>query len=171
MAAVQGLVGFLTLILGRQYYAVYVGAVIFMMARLLIPQFFPQQSASSTFITAIVAGVLSGGLSFSFKRILAIAASFLVGGSLAFSLVDILNIDPVFQNWTVFLISGAIGALVTLLFFDFAIIILSAMYGATLILQSFHLPGFSTLVWFILLAALGIVVQWVLLQYGHPSPD
>lgn len=171
MVAVQALIGFLTLILGRQYYAVYVGAITYMMARLYIPQFFPQQSTGSVFVTSIVAGVLVGGFSFSLKRILAIVASFFVGGSLVYSMVDILGLDPALQSMIAFLIAGAIGAVLTLLAFDFAVIFLSAVYGASLILQSLHLPGFSQLLWLILLVVFGIIVQWVLLQYGHPEPD
>ena len=171
MAAVQALVGFLTLILGRQYYAVYVGAITFMLARIYIPQFFPKQSISNVSVTSIVAGILVGGLSFSLKRILAIIASFFVGGSLVFGVADIVGLDPAFQTWTAFVIAGVIGAVLTLLAFDFAVIFLSAVYGASLILQSLHLPGFSQLFWLILLAAFGIIVQWVLLQYGHPEPD
>lgn len=171
MAAVQALVGFLTLILGRQYYAVYVGAMAFMLAYLLIPEYFPRQPASSLLMISILVGGVIGGLSFTFKRSLAFAASAFVGGSLGFYIIDILRLNPTFQNLTVFLIAGALAALLTLFFFDFAIIFFSALYGSSLILQSIHLPGFSTLVWFILFSVFGIVVQWVLLQYGHPEPD
>ncbi len=171
MAAVQALIGFLTLILGRQYYPVYVGAITFMMAKLYIPQIFPQQSNTSVLVTSIVAGLLIGGLSISLKRILAITASFLVGGSLVLGAADLLRLGPAFQTWTVFLIAGAVGALMALLVFDFGVIFLSVVYGATLILESLHLPGFTPLVWLILLSIFGIIVQWVLLQYGHPEPD
>jgi hypothetical protein len=171
MAAVQALIGFLTLILGRQYYPVYVGAITFMMAKLYIPQIFPQQSVNNILVTSIVVGVIIGGLSISLKRILVIAASFLVGGSLVFGAADLLGLGPAFQTWGVFLIAGAFGALLALLVFDFGVIFLSAVYGATLILERLHMPGFTPLVWLIMLTIFGIIVQWVLLQYGHPEPD
>lgn len=171
MAAISALIGFLTLILGRQYYPVYVGAITFMMAQLVIPQIFPRQSFQSILVASIVAGVITGGLSISLKRILAIVASFFVGGSLVFGAADLLGLGPAFQTWTIYLIAGAVGALLTILVFDFAMIFLSAAYGATLILENLSLHGFSTLVWLILLTIFGIIVQWVLLQYGHPEPD
>jgi len=171
MTAIQALIGFLTLVLGRQYYAVYVGAIAFMLAPVLINRFFPQQTASNILVTSLLVGSVVGGLSFTFKRGLAIAASFFVGGSLGYNLATILELNPTFQNVTVFLIAGALAALLTLFFFDFALIFFSTLYGASLILVSIHLPGFSTLVWFIFLVVFGILVQWVLLQYGHPEPD
>lgn len=171
MAAVQAVIGFLTMVLGRQYYAMYVGAITFMMSRWLIPRFFPQQSMSSILLISIVAGILSGGLTFVLKRWLAVLASLLIGGSLVFGLGDILGIDPVYQNWTAYLIAAVVSAVLSVLVFDFAITLLSALYGASLILQNVHLPGFSMLIWLVLLGSFGIVVQWVLLQYGHPEPD
>ena len=171
MAAVQAIIGFLTMILGRQYYAMYIGAITFMLSRMLIPRFFPNQSMSSILVISIVAGILSGGLTFMLKRWLAVIASFLIGGSLVFGLGDILGLDPAFQTWTAYLIAGVISAVLCLLVFDFAITLLSALYGAALILESVHLPGFSMLIWLVLLGSFGIVVQWVLLQYGHPEPD
>lgn len=171
MTAVQALVGFLTLVLGRQYYSVYVGAIAFMLAPILITRLFSQQTSSNILITSLLVGGVIGGLSYTFKRVWVIVASVFVGGSLVYNLVTILGLNPTFQNLTVFLIAGALTALLTLFFFDFALIFFSAMYGASMILVNVHLPGFSTLVWFILMTVFGMVVQWVLLQYGHPEPD
>lgn len=171
MAALQALVGFLTLVLGRQYYAVYVGAIAFMLSPMVITRLFPQQTANSILITSILVGGVMGGLTYTFKRVLVIAASIFIGGSLIYNLVTILRLNPEFHNLTVFLVAGALAALLTLFFFDFALIFFSALYGASMILVNVRLPGFSALVWFILFAVFGVVVQWVLLQYGHPEPD
>lgn len=171
MAAVQAIIGFLTMVLGRQYYAMYVGAITFMLSTTFIPRFFSPQSMSNILVISIVAGILGGGLTFIMRRWLAVIASFLIGGSLVFGLGDILGLDPAYQTWIAYLIAAVVSAVISLLAFDYAITFLSALYGATLILESVHLPGFSTLIWLILLGTFGIVVQWVLLQYGHPEPD
>ena len=60
MTAIQALIGFLTLVLGRQYYAVYVGAIAFMLTPVLINRFFPQQIASNILVTALLVGSVVG---------------------------------------------------------------------------------------------------------------
>ena len=171
MAAVQAIIGFLTMVLGRQYYAMYVGAITFMLSSMFIPRFFTHQSMSNILMISIVMGILGGGLTFILKRWLAVIASFLIGGSLVYGLGDILGLELSFQTWTAYLIAGVVSGLLSLLAFDFAITLLSALYGASLILQSMHLPGFSILIWFVFMVVFGIVVQLVLLQYGRPEPD
>ncbi len=86
-------------------------------------------------------------------------ASFLAGGYVAMQFLPLLNLDHGWLPWLAFLLGGVIGAALVGAFLDWALVILSSLAGASLIVQAFDLHrGLGFLV-FALLAALGISIQ------------
>jgi hypothetical protein len=55
--------------------------------------------------------------------------------------------------------------------FDFALILISTLLGVTLILQSMNFGSLDNTTMFIILTMFGVIVQYLLLQFGKPSPD
>jgi hypothetical protein len=97
-------------------------------------------------------------------------AGFLAGGQLGVELFTVLSRSPDQAVWLVFLLGGVIGAVVLLLVFDWALILLSSVLGASMVAQG--LAGRSELsgILFIVLAIVGVVVQAGMMRRRVPPP-
>ena len=72
--------------------------------------------------------------------------------------------------WLFYGIGGIIGILLVMFLFDWALIILSSLAGAALIVQSLALAGGTGGLWFVLLVIFGIIIQGLTLQReGRPA--
>jgi hypothetical protein len=49
--------------------------------------------------------------------------------------------------------------------------LISSLTGVTLILRSFHIGTLDQGAMFIILTVFGLITQYLILQYGRPSPD
>ncbi len=67
-------------------------------------------------------------------------------------------------SWIVYIIGGIIGVLLVLFLFDWAIITLSSLAGASLITQALLLPSGIGGVIFIVLVIVGVVIQASMMQ-------
>jgi hypothetical protein len=136
-------------------------------------------------VGAVAGGGLAGALlAILLQPVAAALAGFAVGGLLAqdfvlhwhFAFLTTANGMPAYHwqgypadAWVPFLVGGAIGAVLTLLLFNWALIVLSSLYGASLIVKNFPWPGTwrehdGTLYFYVALVAVGIAVQAVLLH-------
>ncbi len=138
-------------------------------------------------VGAVVGGGLAGALlAVLLQPVAAMLAGFSVGGLLAqdlvlhwhFTLVTLApNGLPAYHwqawpaaAWIPFLVGGAIGAVLMLLLFNWALIVLSSLYGASLIVQNFPWPAAwqghanGQLYLYVALVAVGVAVQAALLH-------
>jgi hypothetical protein len=67
-------------------------------------------------------------------------------------------------RWLFFVAGGIIGAVLVLAIFEFALIILSSVVGASMISQNFELSGWLLTAAFLLLVLVGILIQWATLR-------
>jgi hypothetical protein len=67
-------------------------------------------------------------------------------------------------SWLVYLIGGIIGVLLVIFLFDWALITLSSLAGASLITQALVLPGGIGGVLFLALVIVGVVIQGSTMQ-------
>jgi len=87
-------------------------------------------------------------------------AGFLVGGYIALQILPMLNLESGWWATTLaFIIGGVIGLILVGMFLDWALISLSSLAGAALILEALNLSNEIALVVFIILVVLGVVVQ------------
>jgi hypothetical protein len=113
-------------------------------------------------------------LAVALQYVAAAIAGFLAGGYALFSLLNILeiNIGQEWLSWVVFILGGIIGALLVLLLFDWALIILSAGLGATTLVQLLgqftDLSSLLRLLAFLILLVVGIAFQAYLLPSDEP---
>jgi len=75
------------------------------------------------------------------------------------------------SSWISFLIGGAIGALLMYAVFNWALIILSSISGAHLIVHPFALQHQVAAIAFIVLAMIGILTQGKILGSSKPPPS
>jgi hypothetical protein len=168
------LVGLLLLFFGRRLYWLFVAAVGFLYGLELAPRLLPQQSGAMIVIIALVLAVVGALLAGVATKVALGAIGFVAAGGIAALTLQHLTIDSGLVALGVYLIAGLIGAVLFLLLFNAALIVLSSLAGASLIVLSAEQlrlmsPTFGTAL-VIVLAVGGIVVQARPWRSRRPSP-
>ncbi len=158
------LVGLALLLMGRQLFWVFVAAGGFILGSSLASQFLIGQSTLVILSVGLAAGLI-GVVVAVFAQNLAIGIAGFVMGSYVLAFL-FYTIGLVGTGWTsVALIGGGIIATALVLaLFDLALIALSSLAGANLIIQVTNFSPVMTSIVFVLLVAIGVVVQVSLLK-------
>lgn len=168
------LVGFLLLVLGRRLYWLFVAAVGFLYGLELAPRFLPGQSQTMIVIIALGLALLGALLAVVATKVALGVAGFVTAGGIAAVVLQHLAIDSGVIVLGIYLIAGLIGAVLFLLLFDAALIVLSSLAGAYLIVlgaeQLRLISSAPETVLVIVLAVVGIVVQARPWRSRKPSP-
>jgi hypothetical protein len=155
------ILGVVLLLVGRKFFWFFVGAVGFIAGVALVPLFLPGQPDWLFLLIALFAGLL-GSLIAIFLQGLAIwIGGFLAGGYLTISFLNFINLQTGNLAWIPFVLGGIIGAGLVIVLFDWALIILSSLTGASLIVQNIQFAAYSPALVFIILLIVGIVLQAV----------
>lgn len=118
---------------------------------------------------AIVVGVAVGilfALLAVFLRVVAISvAGFLAGGSTLLNIAAIFGVDGGAFAWVIYIVGGILGLILVSVLFDWAIITLSSLAGAALVVQAipFQRPGIMSIA-FIGLVLAGVIYQGLMLR-------
>ena len=91
-------------------------------------------------------------------------AGFLAGGYILTVLASMIGLNEGAFSWIVYIIGGIIGVLLVIFLFDWAIITLSSLAGASLITQALLLPSGIGGVIYIVLVIAGVVIQGSMMQ-------
>lgn len=160
MDIVRILVGVALLILGRRLFWLFVGLVGFVAGITLATQFLSGQPDWLVLVIALAAGLLGVLLALFLQQLAVGVAGFVAGGYIIVNLLSMLmgETDQLLY-WLIFLIGGIIGAVLVILLFDWALIVLSSLTGATLVVQAAGLNPTLTLVLFVVLLVVGFVIQ------------
>ncbi len=162
------LLGAVLLVAGRKLFWLFVGVIGFVTGLQLAARFWngPEWTA---IVIGIVVGIIFALLAVFIEALAIGAAGFLAGGFILTTFTSTLGLNNGFGFWIVYAIGGIIGLVLILLLFDWALIILSALAGASLIVQSFSAGGRPVGLIFVLLFIAGILIQAFTLQReGHP---
>jgi hypothetical protein len=153
------ILGISLLFFGRRLFWLFVGVAGFMAGLTLGPQMISSQSEVFILFIAIIFGIIGAFLAIFLEGLAILIAGFLAGGYLMTTLVVSLgfsvNADPSIS----YIIGGIIGLLLVAVFFSWAIIILSALLGAEIIMPFLHINESIHWVVFIVLVIVGIAVQ------------
>lgn len=161
--------GVLLLFLGRKIFWLFAGAVAFIFALTFIPKYATIQQPTLFYI-AVAIGVIAATAGVFLQKIVLRGAGFIAGGYVLFGLWENFLPSQSLPWWLPFVIGGVLGALLLSFLFDWAMIILSSLTGAFLIVQALALEKNVQLVLLIALAILGIVVQ-VKSKVGQHTSD
>jgi hypothetical protein len=156
---ISALIGIVILLFGRRLFWLCVAAVGFAAGVEFAPHFVHEPSTLVLLTVAILLGVIGALLALFLQKIAIAVAGFLAGGKLAIALAVAFLVHSEQYYWITFLIGGIIGAILLLVLFDWALIALSSVVGAYLILGAIALPPSGTSILFIVLVALGVIVQ------------
>ena len=109
-------------------------------------------------VVGLLLGILFAGLAMMLKSIAIGIAGFLLGGSALTSLAASLGFES--GRYILYIIGGILGIILISVFFDWALIVISSLAGASMLVQTLGLERpFSGLL-FLILLAIGITVQF-----------
>jgi hypothetical protein len=163
LIALRLLAGLVLLLAGRRLYWLFVAAIGFLAGLELAPRLLPGQS--DLVIVLVAAGLALAGalLAIAAQALVIGIAGFLAGAAAGALLLRTLGLGSDGVVLAAGLVGGVIGALVSYLIFDWALIVLSSLAGASLIVSEVAglvtLPAIAPLALVIALAAVGVLVQ------------
>lgn len=154
------LIGALLLLFGRKLFWLFVGGVGFVVGFQIATDAMHNQPEWVIILIALGSGLVGIILSIFLQRIIVAIAGFFAGGYFLSSLVmALLHANQQAAQWVAFIVGGIIGAVLTMFLFDPALIILSSLAGATAVSQNVPLEPGAKGILFLVLLALGIIVQ------------
>ncbi len=155
---INGLLGIALLLAGRKLFWLFIGAVGFMTGIQLTASIW-QGPDWLLLVIGVIVGVIFAALA-TFLQTLAIGvAGFLSGGYVLTILVDMAGVGAGIPTWIIYTIGGLIGVMLVSLLFDWAIITLSSLAGASLVVRTVFSQSDSVQLIFIALFLLGIIIQ------------
>jgi hypothetical protein len=166
---VNFLVGLAVLLFGRKLFWLFVAVAGFILGVTFAPSLLPNQPEWVVLVIALGLGLVGAILAIVIQEIAVAIAGFIFGGYTLLTLLATLGVATGQWNWVIFIIGGVIGAVLVLMLFDPALIILSALVGANLITNIFMPAPPLNLVLFIVLFIVGAIFQAGLLRREPPE--
>ncbi len=153
------ILGAVLLVAGRKLFWLLVGALGFVIGVTIATNFFHGNE-----LTMILAGLILGiifALVAIFLESVAIGiAGFIGGGYVLMNIANMLGVDPAAPlSWIIFVVGGVIGVILVALLFGWALITISSLAGASMIITAFGHTA-ATPGW----VYLGLVKAGVLIQ-------
>jgi hypothetical protein len=156
-------VGVLLLVLGRRLYWLFVAGIGFLSGLKLAPRLMPDQSETVIVIAALALALAGALLAVVATRVVIGIIGFAAAGGIAALLLGNLGIEGGGVALGVCLVAGLIGAMLFLVLFDWTLIVLSSLAGASLIVMSaerlLDLSAIAGTVLVLVLAAAGALIQ------------
>ena len=162
------LMGIGLLLFGRQLFWLFASLIGFLLGLDWIAPMLPSYPSWVGLLIAVSIGVAGALLVVLWQWVAVGVAGFLAGGYLAGHILQATGIGMGTVPWGLFVLGGLVGSLLMIAVFDWALIILSSLSGATVIVQALALERLSTMVIFVGLVAVGIMVQ---ARLWRPTPS
>jgi len=156
------ILGIVLLMLGRKLFWLFAGTMAFVFGIELVPLFLTGQPRYVIWIIALVLAIIVLVLAFLAQKIGLGIAGFAAGGYVALSIINELKYNIPWLPWLVFTLGGLIGVVFITVLFDLALVVLSSLCGAFLIIQVTEFNLYLTKILFVFLACIGIVTQTML---------
>jgi hypothetical protein len=164
MAVIRIVVGLLSLFLGRQLFWLFVAAAGFFLGVNVAGSLFEGAAPWLVLLVGLAFGLVGALLAVLLQGLAVAAAGFVVGGVALVALLQALGVAVEGRAPILTIVGGIIGALLVLALFDVALIVLSSLTGATLIVQAVSLDPPLPVILFFLLLIIGIAVQYSLMR-------
>lgn len=169
MQALFIVIGFLILFAGNQLSWLFVGAAGFLFGHYLAVEQKLARALLDTLIYSLAAGLLGILLFYYLKRFTLALAGFIAGVYVTTYLPGVLSWDLPWLKWYIAIIIGLIFSLAIFFSSPFPLIVASSLLGATLIAQYLNVSGITPTAMFFIFLAIGILAQFVLMQYSPIS--
>ena len=113
---------------------------------------------------AALTGIVGAMLAVFFQKIAVGLAGFAGGGYIALNLINLLGVRLDQLVWLPYLVGGLIGAMLMFFIFDWALIFISSLAGASMVIQALNLNPGMEFGLYLALAIFGLLVQTVLFR-------
>ena len=153
------LLGVAILTLGRKLFWLATAVAGFILGLGFTTQFFTQFPDWVVLIIAIGVGIVAAFLAVVVQKVAVGLVGLILGGYTLTALVGIFGLNLGEWGWIVFIIGAIIGVILALSLLEVALIILSALAGAVLIVQAFNFTPLISGIIFVVLLAIGITIQ------------
>lgn len=151
--------GVLLLLMGRRLFWLLIATLGFLVAFGLVERLAPEMSTPLHWVLAVAAGIV-GALLAVFAQQLAVGVGGLLFGAYAtLWLLQHYGVDLRNWEWVVMLLGGILAAVLALLIFETALVVLSSILGASLVVGATGLEGLPSVVVFAVLVIVGVSVQ------------
>ena len=162
------IIGIALLAVGRRLFWVFVGSAGFILGMALATHFVHGASGVVVVVAALVGGVV-GLVLLTFAQQVAIGlGGFVLGGYAVSFFCRSTGLVGSQWLWLTFIAGGIVGLVLVFALFDFALIFLSSLGGAALIIQGLDLSRGLTWVAYGALITLGVAVQTGMLRRRAP---
>jgi len=153
--------GALLLVLGRKLFWLFVTIAGFYAGIEVVRVLLAGQPSWVMWVAGAAAGLIGALLAMLFQRVGFALGGFYAGGYATLILAE--RFAPGAVGGATFVIGGVVGALFAAWLMDWAIIVLSCLVGAVLVVTSLGLQGVAGFLVYVVLAALGIALQaWMM---------
>src|SRR5215471_11689407 len=159
VAIVGALIGVVILLFGRKLFWLCVAAVGFAAGVEIAPHLVHEPSPLLALTVALVLGLIGALLALFLQKIAIAVLGFLAGGKLASAIAAAFFVHYAQYSTIIFIVGGVIGAILLLVLFDWALIVVSSFIGAYLIQSAIVLPPTGSTLVFVGLAIIGIIAQ------------
>ena len=156
LTLINAILGGVLLVAGRKLFWLFVAAAGFVTGFQLTTVYF-QGSESLSIIVGLVVGAIFAILAIFLQTIAIGIVGFLAGGYILQTLATMLGFDTASLAWIIYIIGGIIGVLLVSFLFDWAIITLSSLAGASLLVEAFQLQSNGPI--FLILVLAGVIIQ------------
>lgn len=153
------LTGILLLIAGRKLFWFFVGVLGFAVGFTLMSNMTQTDSQVMVYGVSIAAGIAAALLAVFIQKIAVIVVGFAAGGFVLLNFLGEIGWHGHPLPWVLFVVGGIIGAILLTKAFEWALIILSSVTGAIIILWPLHPGAPLNAVLVIMLAIIGLITQ------------
>ena len=156
-------VGLLLLVLGRRLYWLFVAGIGFVTGLQLGPRLLPDQSELVIVVVALVLALVGALVAVVATKLALGIIGFVAGGGVAILLLGNLGMDGGTLAPIIYVVAGIAGAILLLVLFDWALIVLSSLAGSSLVVMSLTemlaLPSVVGGILIVVLAVIGVLIQ------------
>ena len=151
--------GIILLVAGRRLFWLLVGAIGFVIGVMLATRFF-HGSELTMVLAGLVLGIIFALLAVFLESVAIGIAGFLGGGYVLLSIAGMLGLDQGnVLSWVVFAVGGVIGVILVALLFSWALITISSLAGASMLIAAFGMTAATAGLVFIGLVIAGVLIQ------------
>lgn len=158
MSVINILIGIGLLIFGRRVFWLFVAGAGFV-AGLALANSFLRSPEWVGVVIGLGIGLFAALLAVFVQRFAIGLAGFLVGGYIALQVLPMLGQEAGWGPWLAIIVGGIIGVTLVGMFLDWALILLSSLAGASLLIEALNLRDGTALSGFIILIVMGVVYQ------------
>lgn len=171
MQLITVVLGFVSLIGGAQLPWMFTGSAGYLVGIWLADIIGFNQNEWQVLAIASAVGLSVILITYYLRRLVIIIAGFSAGGYISTTLPAIMGWKTVLEDWQAILLVGTACAVILFLWFKLALVLVTTLAGATIVVQHLNLTMVSKEAMFVVLVVVGLTAQYVMLQYATPSED